>query len=88
MKEAMAKTCMLYGIPKMLNAFYPLAKAIPGPEYVDHENPRGSIINPFDCTQRGLDLFRNVYREDADSALEPYKIAPELCTLLTSRISN
>ena len=77
-KESMAKGCMLFGIPKMLNAFYPLAKSIPGPEYVDHENPRANVKNPFDCTERGLELFRNVYRDETDGVLKPYEVAPEL----------
>lgn len=77
-KESMAKGCMLFGIPKMLNAFYPLAKSIPGPEYVDHENPRANVKNPFDCTKRGLELFRNVYRDETDDVLKPYEVAPEL----------
>lgn len=63
----------------MLNAFYPMVKAIPGEEYVDDQpNPRATIANPFDTNERGMDLFRNVYRDEADGALEPYRVAPEL----------
>lgn len=62
----------------MLNAFYPLSEAIPGEEYVDLVNPRENIKNPLDTTERGMKLFRNVYRDQTDKLLEPYKIAPEL----------
>jgi hypothetical protein len=78
MKEALLKGCMLFGIPRMLNAFYPLAKVIPGDEYVDLVNVREGVKNPFDMKQRGMDVFRNIYRDEMEGSLEPYKIAPEL----------
>jgi hypothetical protein len=77
-KESLLKCCYLFGIPRMLNAFYPLSEAIPGEEYVDLVNPRENIKNPLDTTERGMKLFRNVYRDQTDKLLEPYKIAPEL----------
>jgi hypothetical protein len=71
---------MLYGVPRMLNAFYPLSKAIPGKEYIDLENVRASVKNPFDTIPRGMKLFRNIYRDETDELLAPYDIAPELST--------
>jgi hypothetical protein len=62
----------------MLNAFYPLMKAIPGEDYLDHLNVRKDVKNPFDMADRGLELFRKVYRDEADGALKPYDSAPEL----------
>jgi hypothetical protein len=62
----------------MLNAFYPLSEAIPSNEYVDLVNPRENIKNPLDTTERGMKLFRNIYRDETEKLLEPYKIAPEL----------
>lgn len=80
-KEALLKGCMLFGVPKMLNAFYPLAKVIPGEEYVDLLNVREDVKNPLDMTDRGLAVFKNIYREDYEPNLEPYKIAPEISTM-------
>jgi hypothetical protein len=77
-KESLLKTCMLYGVPRMLNAFYPLTKVIPGKEYVDLENPRANVKNPLDTIPRGMKLFRNIYREETDEYLAPYDIAPEI----------
>jgi len=62
----------------MLNAFYPLAEAIPGEEYIDRVNVRENVKNPFDMIPRGLALFQNIYREDTEPSLKPYEIAPEL----------
>jgi hypothetical protein len=77
---------MLFGVPRMLNSFYPLAKAIPGEEYVDPVDVREGVTNPMDLADRGLKVFRNVYRDETDGILEPYRIAPEL-SILPSRES-
>jgi hypothetical protein len=76
--ETLQKTCLLYGIPKMLNVFYPLMKAVPGEEYIDTENIRADITNPLDTADRGMKLFHHVYRDEAPGALEPYKYTPAL----------
>jgi len=86
--EAMTKTCLLYGIPKMLNAFYPLMAAVPGPEYFDTENIREDITNPLDTAERAYALFRHVYRDEAAGAVEPYKHAPVLSTTQIDHIPN
>jgi hypothetical protein len=78
LKETLLKICCLVGIPRTLNAFYPLSQAIPGDEYIDYTNIRENIKNPFDTTERGMKLFRNIYRDETDKYLEPYKIAPDL----------
>jgi len=64
----------------MLNCFYPLVELIQtkGDEYFDRTHPRADVKNPWDMTERGMKLFRNVYRDQTDDLLAPYEHFPEL----------
>ncbi len=78
-KEALLKGTLLFGIPRALNAFYALAKVIPDAESVDHEVVRADVVNPLDLTDRGLDYFKNIYREDMPAIFEPMdRLFPDL----------
>lgn len=87
-RESLLKGCMLFGVPRMLNSFYPLAKAIPGEEYIDPVDVREGVTNPMDLADRGLKVFRNVYRDETDGILEPYRIAPELSSPPSQSLSD
>ena len=80
MRESLLKACLLFGIPRMLNCFYPLVELIQakGDEYFDRTYPRADIKNPWDTTERGMKLFRNVYRDQTDDLIAPYEHFPEL----------
>jgi hypothetical protein len=79
MKEALLKGTMLFGIPRALNVFYPLAKIITDSESIDREVVRESVTNPLDLTDRGLKYFENIYRQDTAAFLEPYdQLFPDL----------
>lgn len=83
-KEALIKGCLLFGIPRTLNAFYALVKVLPkddGEESVDTEIVRKEIANPLDAkvVERGLSYFENIYRKDMPAILEPMdRLFPDL----------
>lgn len=64
---------MLFGIPRTLNTFYTLAKAIPDDESIDREVIRADVTNPLDpqLVERGLKYFENIYRKDMPAIFEP-----------------
>lgn len=88
--ESLLKSSLLFGIPRMLNAFYPLANlAMKDTEMLalDDGAPVLSLrhsqedFNPLASTDRGMDYFRNIYREDTDRILEPMdRLAPDIST--------
>ena len=52
-KEALLKTSVVYGLPRLLNGFYPLIKSIPDEESQDYEAVRHDLKNPYDLRERG-----------------------------------
>jgi hypothetical protein len=79
MKEALLKGTLVFGIPRVLNAFNALAKVIPDEESVDREVVRANVTNPFDLTARGLTYFENLYGKDMSALLEPMeRLFPDL----------
>lgn len=86
--ESLLKGSMLYGIPRMLNAFYPLAALVAkDEEMLQLENGEPVLAlrqkeeyrNPLTHTKRGLRYFHNVYRDDMARILEPMdRIAPDI----------
>lgn len=88
--ESLLKSSLLFGIPRMLNAFYPLANlamkdsemlALDGGAPVLSLRHSQEGFNPLASTDRGLEYFRNIYREDTDRILEPMdQLAPDIST--------
>ncbi|KAI9736167.1 MAG: hypothetical protein M1834_001052 [Cirrosporium novae-zelandiae] len=83
--EGLMKGLMLYGVPRTLNAFYPLAADILKDEELLALSPepvlnvRKDVKNPLDLTERGMQYFRNIYRNVTDRVLLPMeRIAPDL----------
>lgn len=50
-------------MPRLLNAFFPLVKAIPDEDSVDHEVVRKDVKNPFDLTEQGARYMKDVFGE-------------------------
>jgi hypothetical protein len=59
--ESLIKTSFCYGLPKALNGFFPLIKAIPDDESVDTEVVRKDIKNPLDMKERGEQYMKQVF---------------------------
>lgn len=86
--ESLLKGAPLYGIPRLLNAFYPLAKAVGSDtEMLALEDgapvlslrQAESYRNMLDHTDRGIAYFRNIYRDDTDPILAPmFQLAPDI----------
>lgn len=78
------KGTLLFGIPRALNAFYALVKVIEDEDSVDREVVRANVTNPLDLTERGLEYFKNIYREDVPTIFEPMdRLFPDLRELKT-----
>ncbi|GAB7356843.1 hypothetical protein MBLNU459_g7717t1 [Dothideomycetes sp. NU459] len=88
MFESLLKGAPLYGIPRLLNAFYPLAKAVGADDEMLALEDGAPVLslrqsesyrNMLDHTERGMKYFRNIYREETDAILEPmYRLAPDI----------
>jgi hypothetical protein len=52
-KEALLKSCVIYGLPRALNGLFPLIKAIPDEAWQDCEAVRKDLKNPYDLRERG-----------------------------------
>ncbi|RDW63398.1 hypothetical protein BP6252_10943 [Coleophoma cylindrospora] len=82
LKEALLKGTLLFGIPRVLNSFYALARVIGDEESVDKEIVRSDLKNPLDLTERGMKYFENIYRNDMPAMLEPAdRLFPDLRVL-------
>jgi len=77
--EALVKGVWIFGMPRMLNAFYPLEPEV-NRAHVPEHTPRENMKNPLDYTERGLKQFRTIWglSEGNDYFLRAYDIAPEL----------
>ncbi|OIW28608.1 hypothetical protein CONLIGDRAFT_632882 [Coniochaeta ligniaria NRRL 30616] len=87
MKEALLKTGIIYGIPRLINAFRSLITAIPSPESNETVSIRSHIRVPADTDERGLAYMRNIFRADLDpflGTMEAYW--PDLRTLVVTTI--
>ncbi|KAK7408049.1 hypothetical protein QQX98_009764 [Neonectria punicea] len=86
-KEALLKTGIIYGIPRVINAFRALVKAIPSPESSETSSTRAHIAVPAETDARGLEYMRNIFRADLDpflGAMDTYW--PDLRTLVVTYI--
>ncbi|KPM41138.1 hypothetical protein AK830_g5381 [Neonectria ditissima] len=86
-KEALLKTGIIYGIPRVINAFRALVKAIPSPESNETSSVRAHIAVPADTDARGLEYMRNIFRADLDPFLGTMDAYwPDLRTLVVTYI--
>lgn len=59
--ESLINGSFVFGDPRLLNAFYPLAEAIPDKESIDTLEVRKDHENPFDLTSRGEAYMERVF---------------------------
>lgn len=59
--EALINGSFVFGDPRLLNAFYPLAEAIPDKDSIDPVEVRKGYTNPFDLTARGEAYMERVF---------------------------
>ncbi|KGO52233.1 hypothetical protein PEX1_032880 [Penicillium expansum] len=83
--ETLIKGTMLYGVPRLLNSFYPLVSYVEKEGLLEGTSPepvldvRKNMANPFDLQERGLKYFQNIYRDDMDKIFAPmHKFAPDI----------
>ncbi|KAJ5887948.1 hypothetical protein N7495_007989 [Penicillium taxi] len=83
--ETMIKGTLLYGIPRLLNAFYPLVSYVEAEGLLEGSgsgpvlDARKDMVNPFDLATRGLEYFRNIYRDETENIFAPmYKFSPDI----------
>jgi hypothetical protein len=85
--ESLLKTGIIYGIPRLINAFRFLTTAIPSPDSNEISSIRNHIATPSSTDERGLDYMRNIFRSDLDpflSTMDQYW--PDLRTLVVTNI--
>ncbi|KAM5351011.1 hypothetical protein ACJ41O_003734 [Fusarium nematophilum] len=86
-KEGLLKTGIIYGIPRLINAFRSLVKALPSPSSNDTSSTRNHIATPADTNDRGIAYMRNIFRADLDPFLESMDTYwPDLRTLVVTYI--
>ncbi|OAA57616.1 hypothetical protein SPI_07275 [Niveomyces insectorum RCEF 264] len=87
MKEAILKTGIIFGIPRVINAFRALIKALPSPAANETASVRNHIAVPADTDARGLAYMRNIFRADLDPFLATMDAYwPDLRTLVVTTI--
>ena len=59
--ESLLKTGVIMSVPRLLNAFFPLIKAIPDEDSVDNAVVRKDIKNPYDMADRGENYMKAVF---------------------------
>lgn len=85
--EGLLKTGIIYGIPRVINAYRALIKALPSPESNETESIRQHISVPADTDERGEAYMRNIFRADLDPFLENMDTYwPDLRTLVVTYI--
>lgn len=85
--EALLKTSVIYGIPRVINAFRALITAIPTPEANETSSIRSHKKVPAELDERGLTYMRNIFRADLDPFLETMdNYWPDLRTLVVTTI--
>lgn len=86
-KEALLKTSVIFGIPRTINAFRALVRALPSPAANEVESVRNHIERPADTDERGIAYMRNIFRADLDPFLETMdQYWPDLRTLVVTLI--
>lgn len=81
------KTGIIYGIPRVINAYRALIKALPSPESNEISSVRNHITTPSSTDERGEDYMRNIFRADLDPFLENMdRYWPDLRTLVVTYI--
>ncbi|CAK7207429.1 hypothetical protein SEUCBS139899_010239 [Sporothrix eucalyptigena] len=86
-KESLIKTSVIYGIPRVINAFRALVKALPSPEANETSSVRIHIEKPAETDERGIAYMRNIFRADLDPFLETMDTYwPDLRTLVVTTI--
>lgn len=81
------KTGIIYGIPRVINAFRALIKALPSPESNEIESTRLHIERPATLDERGINYMSNIFRADMNPFLETMdKFWPDLRTLVVTFI--
>jgi hypothetical protein len=64
-KESILKTGIIYGIPRVINAFRALIQSLPDPNASNEiESTRLQIKEPASLDQRGIEYMRNIFRAD------------------------
>ncbi|ERS95801.1 uncharacterized protein SPSK_04531 [Sporothrix schenckii 1099-18] len=86
-KEALLKTSVIFGIPRTINAFRALVRALPSPAANEVASVRSHIARPADTDARGLAYMRNIFRADLDPFLDTMdQYWPDLRTLVVTTI--
>ncbi|CAM1505009.1 Fc.00g106460.m01.CDS01 [Cosmosporella sp. VM-42] len=86
-KEGLLKTGIIYGIPRVINAFRALIKALPSPESNETSSIRNHISVPAETGKRGEEYMRNIFRADLDPFLATMdQYWPDLRTLVVTYI--
>ncbi|CAK7219525.1 hypothetical protein SBRCBS47491_003882 [Sporothrix bragantina] len=85
--KGLIKTSVIYGIPRVINAFRALIKALPSPEANETSSVRMHIERPADTDERGIAYMRNIFRADLDPFLDTMDTYwPDLRTLVVTTI--
>ncbi|PGH17416.1 hypothetical protein AJ80_04786 [Polytolypa hystricis UAMH7299] len=85
--EGLLKTGIIYGIPRVINAFRALVNALPSPESNEISSIRDHIEVPAETNERGEAYMRNIFRADLDPFLASMdKYWPDLRTLVVTHI--
>jgi len=85
--ESLLKTGIIYGIPRLINAFRSLITALPSPSSNETISIRHHITTPSSTDERGINYMRNIFRSDLDpflSTMDQYW--PDLHTLVVTTI--
>jgi hypothetical protein len=78
---------MIYGIPRVINAFRALIQALPGPDSNETSSVRNHVQVPAETDQRALAYMRNIFRADLDPFLDTMdNYWPDLRTLVVTFI--
>ncbi|KAH6898113.1 hypothetical protein B0T10DRAFT_577613 [Thelonectria olida] len=86
-KEGLLKTGIIYGIPRVINAFRALIKAIPSPESNETSSIRNNITVSSETDERGIEYMHNIFRADLDPFLGSMdRYWPDLRTLVVTYI--
>jgi hypothetical protein len=60
--ESLLKTAPIISVPRLLNSFFPLVKAIPDEESMDNVHVRKDVRNQYDhLTERGAQYMKDVF---------------------------
>ncbi|KAB5539477.1 hypothetical protein GE09DRAFT_1290569 [Coniochaeta sp. 2T2.1] len=92
MKESLLKTSIIYGIPRLINAFRALVRLVPSPSLWEPSpssppTPRSQTLVPSTLDPRALTYMRTIFRSDLDpflGVMDSYW--PDLRTLVVTTI--